>query len=169
MSDENDRAYPPQIRMHTNTDTGISWPDALSLMAYEQAMSAKGTRLAQGLDSIRPIPSDQIDTKPFAHCCTVTRTEYPPGAMHRRRYLSISAKYLPAEVKERLCEADPEVGAWLREDEELIPLGEEMALGLPRNPIPVAELVALIKASGPSPAEQRRRWEEENRKRYPGK
>ena len=164
-NDEIDQGNSGDIVMRTNLETGISWPDPLALTARELAFAAKRWRQAQGLDTVPPIPPDQIDTRPFARRCTVTRTEYPRGAMHRTRYLSVRAGDLPADVRERLRAEG--CGPWVDVDEEMIPLGEEMALGQPPPTISVAELVGRIKSS-PSPAERRRLRDQESQKRYPG-
>jgi hypothetical protein len=97
--------------------------------------------------------------------CVITATIWPPGSCHKVRLLAVPARDLPAEMKERLRAEG--CGEWVDEPEELIPLGEEAALGRPRNPIPVEEIVTRIKAT-PSPAERRRRRAEAEPKRYVG-
>ncbi len=85
---------------------------------------------------------DKIDTGPFAHRCTLVGTVWPPGSTHRVRLVAVHAGDLPDDVLGRLRAAG---GGPLDDPHQLVPLGEEAALGRPRTTVTVSEVVRLLK------------------------
>jgi hypothetical protein len=139
--DETDDSYPPSVILRSNPDTGKCWPDAMSLLAYRQAMAAKRYREACGITERPPATEPgMIDTAPFAGRCCITAKVWPPGSPHSVRLLAVSAGDLSAEARDKLRAAGVEVD----DAKRFIPLGRETALGRPRSSIALAEIVALV-------------------------
>jgi hypothetical protein len=108
--------------------------------------------------------ADAVDTRPFAGKCQ-TVTVWEPGACYRSVYCHVRAGDLPPELRDRLRAAG--CGPWVDEDDELLPLGEQVCLSVfgrgtfgPRPSIPLGELVARIR-TGPTPPERRLHQREE--------
>jgi hypothetical protein len=107
------------------------------------ALAAKHYREARGITERPPATEpDQIDTSPFASRCFIIAKVWPPGSPHSVRLLAVSAGDLSAEAKDKLRAAGVDVD----DPKRFIPLGGETALGRPRNPIAIAEIVALVEA-----------------------